>query len=88
MAAIPYFSIQRVAALVVEAAAPHRPGFDPSERLGRELRRVLADLPTAAIPDELHAALASGAAVGPDAARWLPRVQRWLADECARSSLS
>lgn len=74
-------------ALVAEAAAPHRPGFDPSERLGVELRRVLADLPSAKVPEELRAALTSGAAVGPEAAQWLPRLRQWLADECARSDV-
>lgn len=82
-----YFTVQRVAALVAEAAAPHRPGFDPSERLGYELRRVLAELPADAVPEELRAALASGAAVGSEAALWLPRVRQWLADECARTEV-
>ncbi|MCQ4167705.1 hypothetical protein [Tahibacter harae] len=82
-----YFELQRVVALVAEAAAPRRPGFDPSERLGNELRRVLAALPPEAIPPDLKAALLTGEAVGPTAAEWLPRVRRWLADECARSAL-
>lgn len=82
-----YFTVQRVVALVAEAAAPRRPGFDPSERLNFELRRVLADLPAARVPDELRAALDSGAAVGPEAAQWLPRLRQWLADECACSDV-
>lgn len=82
-----YFELQRVVALVAEAAAPHRPGFDPSVRLGTELRRVLAAIPPEALPPDLSAALLSGEAVGPAAADWLPRVRRWLADECARTAL-
>lgn len=82
-----YFTVQRVAVLVAEAAAPHRPGFDPSERLGNELRRVLAAIPPEALPPDLRAVLVSGEAVGPAAAEWLPRVRRWLVDECARSEV-
>lgn len=82
-----YFTVQRVVALIAEATAPHRPGFDPSERLGNELRRLLAAIPPEDLPPSLSVALVSGEAVGPAAAQWLPQVQRWLADECARTAL-
>lgn len=92
-----YFAIQRIAAAVRDAARFHAA---PLELQGGEAARArtqafflaiaedaLAELPTAAIPDPLRDALASGAAVGPEAGRWLPLVLEWLAQECARSSL-
>jgi hypothetical protein len=82
-----YFEIQRVAALVAEAAAPHAPGFDPTPRLRVELRRVLRDLPEARMPAELRDALLTGAVLGSEAAGWLPAIRRWLSDECARTGV-
>ncbi|TDR35354.1 hypothetical protein DFR29_1365 [Tahibacter aquaticus] len=82
-----YFEIQRVAALVAEAAAPHAPGFDPTPRLRVELQRVLRDVPEVRIPPELRDALLTGAVLGPEAARWLPTIRRWLTDECSRTGL-
>lgn len=72
-------------ALVAEAAKPAAPGFDPTERLANELRRTLGEIPADRVPAGLRDALASGAAVGPDAAQWLPPLRQWLADECVRS---
>lgn len=72
---------------MAEAAKPPTSGFDPSERLANELRRALSEVPADRIPADLRDALHGGAAVGPDAAQWLPRVQQWLADECARTGL-
>lgn len=82
-----YFEIQRVAALVAEAAAPHRPGFDPEFRLRQELKRVLRDVPDDAAPPDLRDALVTGAVVGPAAGRWLPVVRRWLETECKRTEV-
>lgn len=92
-----YFAIQRIAAAVRDAARFHAA---PVELQGDEAARArtrafflalledaLAELPEAVVPEPLREALASGAAVGPDAGRWLPLVVDWLAQECARSSL-
>lgn len=82
-----YFQIQRLAALVAEAASPHQIGFDPEFRLRQELRRVLRDVPDDAPPAELREALLSGAVVGPAAARWLPDIRAWLEMECNRTAI-
>ena len=82
-----YFEIQRIAAFVAEAAVPHANGFDPGPRLRVELQRVLRDMPEDRIPSELRDALLTGAVLGSEAARWLPAIRRWLADECARSGV-
>lgn len=82
-----YFHIQRIAALVQEAATPRSAGFDPRPRLAQELRRIAASLPPEAIPEALRTVLLTGEAVGPEAGRWLPIVQTWLADECARTGV-
>lgn len=82
-----YFEIQRILSLVSEAAAPRPSRFDPLPRLAHELRRLLAVVPESAIPEDLRAAVLSGAIVGDAAAEWLPRVRQWLADECARSGV-
>lgn len=80
-----YFTIQRVASLIAEAAQPHRPGFDPEFRLRQELKRVLRDVPEDELPTDIKAALLSGDIVGREAATWLPSVQRWLTEECQRT---
>ncbi len=80
-----YFEIQRIVALVAEAAAPHQPLFDPEFRLRQELRRLLRDIPESAIPADLSDALLSGAAVGSAAGHWLPAVRTWLETECQRT---
>ncbi len=82
-----YFEVQRIAAFVAEAAAPHTTGFDPTPRLRVELQRVLRDVPEARIPSELRDALLTGAVLGSEAARWLPSIRRWLAEECARTGV-
>lgn len=86
--AIPvYFAVQRIAALVAEAAAPHAAGFAPEFRLRQELRRVLRDVPESAIPADLKDAVISGAVVGLAAPRWLPAVRAWLESECKRTGV-
>lgn len=82
-----YFEIQRIAGLVQEAANPRPARFDPRPRLAQELRRIAASLPPEAIPEALRTVLLTGEAVGPEAGRWLPVVQTWLADECARTGV-
>ena len=71
--------------LAEEAAAPRPPRFDPKPRLLHELQRIVADLPSEAIPEPLREALTSGAVVGPEAAIWLPMLRAWLTAECRRS---
>jgi hypothetical protein len=91
-----YFAVQRIAAAVRDAARFHAA---PAELRGDEaaaartqaffvalLEDALAELPADAVPEILRGALESGAAVGPEADRWLPLVVEWLAQECARSS--
>lgn len=82
-----YFTIQRVASLITEAAQPHRPGFDPEFRLRQELRRVLQSVPENELPADLRDALLNGAVVGPAASRWLPAVRAWLQTECMRTGV-
>lgn len=82
-----YFHIQRIASLVTQAAAPHRPGFDPEFRLRQELKRVLRDVPESELPAELRDAVISGAVVGTAAPRWLPLVRAWLETECNRTGV-
>ena len=90
-----YFAVQRIAAAVRDAARFHAA---PPELRGGEaavarteayflalLHDALAELTPTAVPEPLRDALASGAAVGPEAGRWLPLVVEWLAQECARS---
>jgi hypothetical protein len=81
-----YFGIQRIAALVAEAAAPRPADFNPELRLRQELKRVLRDISEGAIP-ELRDAVLSGAAVGPVAQRWLPVVREWLETGCKRTEV-
>lgn len=82
-----YFEIQRVVALVAEAATPRPAHFNPEFRLRQELRRVLRDVPESSIPAELRDVLLSGAVVGPAASRWLPAVREWLDSECKRTEV-
>ena len=82
-----YFTIQRVVALVAEAAQPHRPGFDPEFRLRQELRRLLREIPESELPADLSDALLSGAVVGQQSAVWLPAVRAWLETECNRTGV-
>lgn len=80
-----YFEVQRIVALVAEAAAPHPLHFDPEFRLRQELRRALRDIPESGLPADLSNALLSGEVVGPGATRWLPVVRDWLTQECQRT---
>lgn len=82
-----YFQIQRIASLVIQAAEPHRPGFDPEFRLRQELKRVLRDVPESELPAELRDAVISGAVVGSAASHWLPIVRAWLQTECMRTGV-
>lgn len=90
-----YFSVQRIAAAVRDAARFHAAPVElrgDAEAVARTqayflalVEDALAELPADAVPKSLREALASGAAVGPQAGDWLPLVVDWLAQECARS---